>query len=209
MVEDAYGSRTIGQMMAAQMNLEKVTGPAFGAQIAARMGPDVVTGGTIAQVIYDRVNIDKLTESLGSQTLGSLPQGFTANIAQQLGKQHTLLHDIAHKPLIASSFAEGLKLGYLEDATVFRDTVRGEAEAVLEEAGVADPLVGLAEKRQQILVCLTRLSQTFSIATGADVASIVKLPDAVTIITLLLLAALVIGEVADEILGEREEGEAA
>ncbi len=120
-------------------------------------------------------------------------------LLEQFARQQRLLDELIKGPAILSSLgglSSGASATVADRADGFRDELVVEVEAEEVEEGT-DPLPRLAAEREAILTCLARMKESAVVAGLLDAL----IPD---VILALILAAVVIGEVADEILRERE-----
>lgn len=118
---------------------------------------------------------------------------------EQFARQQRLLDDLTKGPAILGtlgSYSGTLPSTIAEQADQFRDELASTAE-VEEVDEETDPLPRLANEREAILICLARVRDSAIVAGLTNV----PIPD---VILALIVAAVVIGEVADEILTERE-----
>lgn len=125
-------------------------------------------------------------------------------VLEQLARQQRLLDELIKGPAILGTlgtFSGTMPTTIADQADQFRDEVAAgaETEGLDEEA---DPLPQLAAEREAILICLARIKES------AIVAGLLEVPIP-NVILALIVAAIVIGEVADEILSERETEAAA
>jgi len=133
-----------------------------------------------------------------------LQQMVRPSVLEQLARQQRLLDELVKRPAFLGSLGDlsgAASSTVSERAEQFRDELAAEAEAEEVEEG-NDPLPRLAAEREAILTCLVRIRESAFVAGLLDV----PIPD---VILALIIVATVMGEVADEILREREADIAA
>jgi hypothetical protein len=147
--------------------------------------------------------LQRLMEPVGFQAVidqhGRTQRLLRSSMLDQLARQQAMLDQLVKGPAILGTlgaFSGRVPSTVAEQADQFRDELAAaaEAEEVDEET---DPLPRLAAEREAILICLARIKESAIVAGLLDV----PIPD---VILALIVAAIVIGEVADEILRERE-----
>jgi hypothetical protein len=125
----------------------------------------------------------------------------------QIGQQTKILVDLMERPALLAALGglSSVPKPLIEQARQHRNDLYDE---VVSEVSTADSvplpevLGRLAEEREAILVCLKRFA---CIAVAGGYFGVYRIPN---VVLGLIVIFLVIGEVADEILGEAEEDEA-
>jgi hypothetical protein len=147
---------------------------------------------------------EHLAEPPWVKTLESFAEpAWSKALSEQFTRQQGLFDGLLEAPsflTVRAGWAGDLPKGLREQLAAYRDELVVEAatqaEATVEsEVAQAETLSRLAIERQAILICLKRI---LMIAEG------VKLAETAPVV-LMLLAFVLFGEVADEILREREE----
>jgi hypothetical protein len=127
-------------------------------------------------------------------------QMFRPPVLEQFDRQQKLLDELVRGPAILrtlGAFSGTMPSAIADQADQFRDEVVAGAEGEEIDEKI-DPLPRLAAEREAILICLARVKESAIVAGLLDV----PIPD---IVLALIVAVVVIGEVADEILRERED----
>jgi hypothetical protein len=124
----------------------------------------------------------------------------------QLGQQTKILVGLMERPALLAALGglSGVPKPLVEQAQRYREDLYDEviSEDVAESSTpLPDALERLAEERGAILICLQRFAY---IAAIGGYFGIYRMPN---VVLGLIVVFLVIGEVADEILGEAEEDE--
>jgi hypothetical protein len=122
----------------------------------------------------------------------------------QMGQQTKTLVGLMERPALLAALGglTSVPRPLIEQARRYREDLYDEVvgEAATEDADLLpDALERLAEEREAILVCLKRFAY---IATAVDYFGVYRIPN---VVLGLIVVFLVIGEVADELLGETEE----
>lgn len=123
-------------------------------------------------------------------------------VLQQLARQQGQLDEFFRGPAILRTlprFSGTASEGLISRAADYRADAATEAEAEELDKG-ADPLDRLSAEREAILTCLARVRES------AIVAGLLEVP-VPNVVLALIVAFVVLGEVADEILRERERAD--
>lgn len=120
-----------------------------------------------------------------------------SSVLDQLARQQATLDQLVKGPAILTSLA-AMPTDVFEWAERYRDARSAETEDE-ELTGGNDPLPRLAAEREAILTCLRRIRDS------ALAAGLLEVPIPPVVLALLVIA-VVLGEVADERLLERENG---
>jgi hypothetical protein len=124
----------------------------------------------------------------------------------QMGQQTKILVGLMERPTLLAALGglSDVPKPLIDQARRHRedlyDEVAGEVAAE-DSTSLPDVLERLAEEREAILICLKRFAY---IAAAGGYFGVYRIPN---VILGLIVVFLVIGEVADEILGETQQGE--
>jgi hypothetical protein len=121
----------------------------------------------------------------------------------QMGQQTKILVGLMERPTLLAALGglSGVPKPLIDQARRHREDLYGEV-ATEAPTSLPDVLERLAEEREAILICLKRFAY---IATAGGYFGVYRIPN---VILGLIVVFLVIGEVADEILGEAEDDRA-
>jgi hypothetical protein len=196
MLQDSFGTSTQVSALAEQVRGLGTTA-ALADQLKATLPPG--TGQQMRQRALESFGTPNLAKQIAQMPKVTMPDSYLDVMRKQTSAFQA---SAAYKQLL-STIDLGVSDDLVKSVRAYWQWAEAEVSAEAEDAGSDAVLEAILAQRHAITICLRRVAETM---TAMDCFGVVRLPD---VVLGLLIVFYVLSEVANEILDEGDEAEAA